>query len=102
MNKISIRFFDDKEVRAVWDDEDSKWWFSVVDIVDVLSQSADSRNYWYVLKNRLKKAGSEVLTSCKGFKLMANGIGIYIRKTTGRYTWKKLCTKNWYRMSTGK
>ena len=71
MNKISIRFFDDKEVRAVWDDESSKWWFSVVDIVGVLSRSTDSRNYWYVLKNRLKKAGSEVLTNCKGFKLIA-------------------------------
>ena len=71
MSKVSIRFFDDKEVRAVWDDEGSKWWFSVVDIVGVLSQSADSRNYWYVLKNRLKKAESEVLTNCKGFKLMA-------------------------------
>jgi cell filamentation protein len=71
MNKISIRFFDDTEVRAVWDDEGCKWWFSVVDIVGVLSQSADSNNYWYVLKNRLKKAGSEVLTNCKDFKLMA-------------------------------
>jgi len=71
MNKISIRFFDDMEVRAVWDDEGSKWWFSVVDIVGVLSKSTDSRNYWYVLKNRLKKAGSEVLTNCKGFRLMA-------------------------------
>jgi len=69
--KISIRFFDDREVRAVWDDGSSKWWFSVVDIVDVLSQSADSRNYWYVLKSRLKRAGSEVLTNCKGFKLTA-------------------------------
>ena len=72
MSKISIRFFDDKEVRAIWDDEGSKWWFSVVDIVGVLSESADSRNYWYVLKNRLKKAESEVLTNCKGFKLMAS------------------------------
>jgi cell filamentation protein len=71
MNKISIRFFDDKEVRAVWDDEGSKWWFSVVDIVGVLSRSADARNYWYVLKTRLKKADSEVLTNCKGFKLVA-------------------------------
>ena len=71
MAKISIRFFDDREVRAVWDDEDSKWWFSVVDIVAVLSQSANSRNYWYVLKNRMKKAESEVLTNCKGFKLVA-------------------------------
>jgi cell filamentation protein len=71
VNKISIRFFDDKEVRAFWDDEGSKWWFSVVDIVGVLRQSADSRNYWYVLKNHLKKAGSEVLTNSKGFKLLA-------------------------------
>ena len=71
LNKVSIRFFDDKEVRAVWDNEGSKWWFSVVDIVGVLSQSADSRNYWYVLKSRLKRAGSEVLTNCKGFKMLA-------------------------------
>ncbi len=71
MSKISIRFFDDQEVRAVWDDETSKWWFSVIDIVGVLSQSADARNYWYVMKSRLKKAGSEVLTNCKGFKLTA-------------------------------
>ena len=69
--KISIRFFNDREVRAVWDEEDSKWWFSVVDIVAVLSGSADPRNYWYVLKNRLKKAGNQTLTNCKGFKLVA-------------------------------
>lgn len=43
--KISIRFFNDSEVRAVWDDEDSKWWFSVVDIVAVLAQTSDARNY---------------------------------------------------------
>jgi len=70
-NKVSIRFFDDREVRAIWDDEGSQWWFSVIDIVGVLSQSTDSRNYWYVLKNRLKKAESEILTDCKGFKLVA-------------------------------
>jgi len=71
MSKISIRFFDNKEVRAVWDEENAKWWFSVVDIVAILSESADARNYWYVLKNRLKKANSEVLTNCKGLKLTA-------------------------------
>jgi cell filamentation protein len=71
ISKTSIRFFNDQEVRAVWDDEASKWWFSVVDVVGVLSQSADVRNYWYVLKSRLKKVGSEVLTNCKGFKLVA-------------------------------
>ena len=71
MSKLSIRFFNDREVRAVWDDENDKWWFSAVDIVSSLSESADARNYWYVLKNRLKKVGSEVLTNCKGLKMTA-------------------------------
>ena len=71
MSKISIRFFDNKEVRAVWDEENAKWWFSVIDIVNILSESADARNYWYVLKNRLKRSNNEVLTNCKGLKLIA-------------------------------
>jgi len=66
MNKISIRFFDDKEVRAIWDDEGSEWWFSTVDVVGVLSQSADSRNYWYVPKNRLKKPIAKSLQIVRG------------------------------------
>ena len=70
-NKISIRFFNAREVRAVWDESDNKWYFSAVDIVAVLSDSADPRNYWYVLKNRLKKAENQLLTNCKGLKLTA-------------------------------
>ena len=70
-NKISIRFFNDREVRAVWDETDCKWFFAAVDIIAVLSDSADPRNYWYVLKNRLKKAQSQLLTNCKGLKLTA-------------------------------
>lgn len=69
--KISIRFFDDKEVRAIWDESYNKWWFSVIDIVAILSESEDPKNYWYVLKSRLKKANSELLTFCKGLKLVA-------------------------------
>ena len=69
--KISFRFYNDREIRAVWDDADSQWWFAVVDIVGAVSGSSDSHNYWYVLKNRLKKAGNETLTKCKGFKLIA-------------------------------
>ena len=69
--KISIRFFNDREVRAVWDEENSKWQFSVIDIVAVLSESEDARNYWYVLKNRLKKENNQLLTICKGLKLKA-------------------------------
>lgn len=53
------------------DEENSKWWLSVVDIVAVLSESADPRNYWYVLKSRFKKAENKPLTNCKGFKLVA-------------------------------
>ncbi|MDR2416007.1 MAG: Fic family protein [Candidatus Peribacteria bacterium] len=71
LSKLSIRFYNDKEVRAIWDEENAKWRFSVVDVVAILSESTDARNYWYVLKNRLKKANNEVLTNCKGFKLMA-------------------------------
>lgn len=71
MNKVSIRFFNDRLVRAVWDDGEEKWWFSAVDVVTILSGSEDARNYWYVLKNRLKKNNSEVLTKCKGLKLVA-------------------------------
>lgn len=71
MAKISIRFFNDREVRAVWDEGTGQWWFCAVDVVGALGGSADARNYWYVLKNRLKKGGSELLTRCKGFRLVA-------------------------------
>lgn len=63
MNKISIRFFDDREVRAIWDDENSKWWFSILDIVGVLNEQNDyekNRNYWKYLKAKLKKEGNEL------------------------------------------
>lgn len=71
MQKVSIRFFDDKEVRAVWDDATSQWWFSVVDIVGVLTDSTDPRKYWTVLKTRLKKKNFQLTTKCSQLKLMA-------------------------------
>jgi cell filamentation protein len=61
--KISIRFFDDREVRAIWDEENNKWWFSVLDIVAVLTDQDDYtkiRNYWKYLKAKLKKEGNEL------------------------------------------
>lgn len=72
--KISIRFFDEREVRAVWDDENAKWWFSVLDIVAVLTNQNDytkTRNYWKYLKAKLKKEGSEVVSATTQFKLLA-------------------------------
>ena len=74
MSKISIRFFNDREVRAVWDDTNSKWWFSVLDIVGVLNDEPDynkTRNYWKYLKAKLKKEKSEVVSATTQLKLLA-------------------------------
>ena len=72
--KISIRFFDDREVRAVWDTEQSKWWFSVLDIVGVLNAQDDynkNRNYWKYLKNKLRKNGNQLVSDTNQLKLPA-------------------------------
>lgn len=74
MNKISIRFFDDREVRAIWDEENSKWWYSALDIVGVLNAQDDyakNRNYWKYLKSKLKKDGFELVSDTNQFKLRA-------------------------------
>lgn len=72
--KISIRFFDDREVRAVWDEQNAKWWFSVLDIVAVLTNQDDynkTRNYWKYLKAKLKNEGSQVVSATTQLKLLA-------------------------------
>lgn len=74
MPKISIRFFNDREVRAVWDDENSKWWFSVLDIVGVLNDQDDyekNRNYWKYLKAKLKKENPQLVSATNQLKLVA-------------------------------
>ena len=72
--KISIRFFDDKEVRAIWDEENAKWWFSVLDIVAVLTDQDDytkTRNYWKYLKAKLRKEDPELVSVTTQLKLLA-------------------------------
>ena len=72
--KISIRFFDDREVRAVWDEQNTKWWFSVLDIVAVLTDQDDyakTRNYWKYLKAKLKKENSQVVSATTQLKFLA-------------------------------
>ena len=66
-NKIKI--FENKQVRTAWNADQEEWYFSVVDVVAVLTDSADPNNYWKVLKNRLKKEGSELVTNCNRLKL---------------------------------
>ncbi len=75
VQKISIRFFDDHEVRAVWDEAGAKWWFSVLDIVGVLNAQDDyakNRNYWKYLKTKLRKNGSELVSATNQLKLLAS------------------------------
>ena len=74
MSKMSIRFYKDHEVRAVWDDENSKWWFSVLDVLGAINGQEDhqkNRNYWKYLKNKLKKEGNELVSATNRFKMQA-------------------------------
>ena len=72
--KISIRFFNDREVRAVWDDASAKWWFSAVDLVAAISGEPDyakTRNYWKWLKSKLRGTAAQLVSAATQFKLKA-------------------------------
>ncbi len=64
-----IQLFEDKRIRTAWDAEQEEWYFSIVDVVGVLTESPDPNNYWKVLKKRLKDEGSQLVTSCNQLKL---------------------------------
>ena len=64
-----IKLFEGNQIRSVWNNEKEEWYFSVVDIVGVLSESENPNNYWKVLKKRLKSEGSELVTYCNKLKL---------------------------------
>lgn len=67
----ALKLFEEKRVRTVWDDEQEKWYFSIVDVVAILTDSPNPRKYWSVLKTRLKKEGSELTTNCSQLKMQA-------------------------------
>ena len=71
LNKNAVRIFEEKQIRSVWDEKSEKWWFSVVDIVGVLSESIDAQAYWRKLKQRLKEEGNESVTNCHALKMVA-------------------------------
>lgn len=71
VKKNSIKLFGNDKIRAVWDDEQEKWYFSVVDVVAVLTESPNPQTYWRVLKKRLKDEGNETVTNCNGLKMPA-------------------------------
>ncbi len=69
--KSSLQIFEEKKVRTVWDDEKEKWYFAVVDVVEVLTDSKNPQTYWRVLKKRLADEGNQTVTNCNGLKLRA-------------------------------
>lgn len=69
--KNTIQLFENKKVRTVWDEEQEKWYFSIVDVVEVLTDSVDATAYWRKLKQRLKAEGNETVTNCHGLKMQA-------------------------------
>ena len=66
-----IQLFEDKRIRTAWDEEKEEWYFSIVDVVAVLTDSPNPQTYWRVLKKRLKDEGNETVTSCNGLKMTA-------------------------------
>jgi hypothetical protein len=74
MDKNKIKLFQEKQVRAIWDEDAEKWWFSVVDIISVLIEQTDelkARKYWNKLKQRLKEEGNETVTNCHQLRMSA-------------------------------
>ena len=67
--KDAIKIFEDKKVRTHWNNNDEKWYFSIVDTVEILTESPNPRKYWSVLKTRLKKEGSQLTTNCSQLKM---------------------------------
>ena len=74
----AIKLFETKKVRTIWDDKEEKWYFSIVDVVAVLTDSPNPRKYWSVLKTRLKKEGSELTTNCSQLKMRSADGKMYL------------------------
>ncbi|MBU3809546.1 MAG: hypothetical protein H9802_14230 [Candidatus Phocaeicola faecipullorum] len=74
----AIKLFESKKIRTVWDDKEEKWYFSIVDVVAVLTDSPNPRKYWSVLKTRLKKEGSELATNCSQLKMKSADGKMYL------------------------
>ena len=71
MKKEAIKLFEERKVRTIWDDTHEKWYFSIVDVVVILTDSSNPQTYWRVLKKRLKEEGNETVTNCNTLKLKA-------------------------------
>ena len=71
MSTNKIQLFENRKVRSVWDESAEKWWFSIVDVIEVLTGSDNPQVYWRVLKKRLADEGNETVTNCNGLRMQA-------------------------------
>ena len=78
----TIKIFEDRKVRTVWDDEQEKWYFSIVDVIGILTDSPNPRKYWSVLKTRLKAEGSQLATNCSQLKMKSSDGKLYLTDVT--------------------
>lgn len=78
MKNKKIAIFEGKKIRRVWDEPNEKWWFSITDVIFALTKNSNAKVYWRVLKNRLKKEGSQVVTKCNDLKLLASDGKYYL------------------------
>lgn len=75
LDNENIELFENKKARTAWDNETEEWYFSIVDVVSVLTDSPNPRKYWSVLKTRLKKEGNELTTNCSQLKMKSQKHG---------------------------
>ena len=71
IRKDALKLFEDKKVRTIWDDEQEKWFLSIIDAIEILTDSPNPRKYWSVLKTRLKKEESQLATNCSQLKMQS-------------------------------
>ncbi len=71
MDQNKVQLFEDQPIRTAWDEEDEEWYFAIVDVISVLTESKDPMAYWRKLKQRLKAEGNESVTNCHGLKLLS-------------------------------
>ncbi|MGYP000940907300 len=82
--KEAVQIFEDKKVRTIWDSDQEKWYFSIIDVIAVLTESVDPNAYWRKLKQRLKKEGNETVTNCHGLKMLAKVARKELEAKTGK------------------
>jgi BRO family, N-terminal domain len=74
----AIKIFEQKQIRSIWNEEEEKWYFSIVDVIGILTESPNARKYWSVLKTRLKAEGSQLTTNCSQLKMKAGDGKFYL------------------------